>query len=39
MQQFVVVLLTVFAAFSSVWANLGDSGDPPARKATAWQAK
>ena len=27
MQQFVVVLLTVFTAFSSVWANLGDGGD------------
>ena len=27
MQPFVVVLLTVFIAFSSVWANLGDGGD------------
>jgi hypothetical protein len=27
MKQFVVLVLTVFTSWSSVWANLGDSGD------------
>ncbi len=39
MKKFIVVLLTILAALSSVRANLGDSDDPPLRKAMAWQAK
>ena len=27
MKQFIVVVLTVFTALSSVWSNLGDGGD------------
>ena len=27
MKQFIVILLTIFAALSSVWANLGDGSD------------
>jgi hypothetical protein len=39
MKRIFVFFLTISAGVSPVWANLGDSGDLPARKATAWQAK